>query len=119
MPRPWHFGHPFGLVPRLQAVPRQGGQAWGARPHEGDGERPLRAVQRLVEREGDRGLEVAAALGPRAGRAASAGAATSEQVGQDVLEAAEVAGGEAAGAVGAPAAAHAEQAAAVVLLALV
>ena len=95
-----------------------------------DAQRDLRAGDRLLEGDRDRRLQVGAALGARTGRAAAgaparagtargATAAAAEQVGEDVLEATEVARGEPAGrAARAATAAHPEHAAAVELLAL-
>ena len=117
--------------PRLRAGPATG----GTRLRRRDAQRHLRAVDRLLERDRDRRLQVLAALRPRPARrlrtrtrtaatARGTALAAPEDVVEDVLEPAEVARGEpaagaaATGAAG-PAAAHAEDPAAVVLLALV
>src|SRR5207253_2533664 len=116
---------PLALRAHLRARARLGARAATRRAGRGrrHAERHLRALHGLVEADRDRRFQVATALGTRTLRAArptAARAAAPEQVGQDVLEPAEVGCGEAARAAGAAGAgaAHAEDPAAVVLLAL-
>ena len=74
-----------------------GAPAGGTRRRQRHRHRDLGALHRLLERDVDLGLQVAAALGP--GRAAaSAPAGVAEQVGEDVAEAAAEAAGGSAGA---------------------
>ena len=118
-PRPWQTGQTIGEVPGRAPVPRQV-RAGGVR---GDRDGHLRALDRLLERQRDRRLEVAAALGRRLGaHAAAAAAAGVEDARQDVRERAEVGPGRAAAGAAAAAAERAgaaeDGAAAVVLLAL-
>src|SRR4051794_232200 len=109
---------------RLGARPRAGPVAGRAARRHGDAERHLCALERLVERDADLGLEVAAALGLRAPRSRAALRAAPEQVREDVAEAAGLEAAEAALATAgarpaAPATGAEEDPAAVVLLALV
>ena len=83
-------------------------------------QRDLRALHRLCERDRDLGLQVAAALLARPASPGRRARPATEEVGQDVAEAADVEAeaGALAGRAARPAAAHPEHAAAVVLLAL-
>jgi hypothetical protein len=107
-PRPWHLGQISGAVPGLAPVPRR------------DGERDLRALDRLLEGDADLGLQVATLLGAFAspsGAAAGRGPAA-EQVGEDVAEAAGERPRIEAAEAARPAAGRERARAAVVLLAL-
>ena len=66
-PRPWHSGHTLGVVPGLAPLPWQVLAGVGLL----DGTRTVDAVQRVVERHGDVGLQVVAALGAPAAAAAA------------------------------------------------
>ena len=95
-PRPWQTGHTAGAVPGRAPVPRQ----VAAGRVRGDRDGHLRALDGLLERQRDRRLQVAAALGHglRAHAAAAPAARGVEDPGQDVREGAEVGpGGAAAG----------------------
>src|SRR5829696_6049836 len=101
---------------------RPGAMAGRAGRRERDGHRHLRALHRLLERDVDLGLEVAAALGPRR-TARAAPTAGAEEIGQDVAEASEAAaaapGPEATATAAAREAAAEDAAPGVVLLALI
>ena len=87
-PRPWHSGQILGEVPGAAPEPWQVGQG----PLLSTGTRTDGALERLVERDRDVGLQVGAALGAAAAAAAPPLGGAAEEVRQDVAEVAHLEG---------------------------